>query len=152
MRCAWGGGGVSWRLGVGIGVKPRQTHFLRCTHAPACRRPPSQYHAGFRAQVAGWPSNPLDAIIREIRRTCPRGCVVADFGCGEARLAAELEGHAGTVHSFDLVRANARVTACDMARVPLPNACVDVAVFCLALMSTNYACVWGMGAASQQQW
>ena len=43
------------------------------------------------------------------------------------------------MHSFDLVAANERVVACDMASVPLPDGCVDVAVFCLSLMGTNLA-------------
>ncbi len=60
--------------------------------------------------------------------------VVADFGCGEARLSQSV---ANTVHSFDLVAANERVQACDMADVPLADRSVDVAVFCLALMGTN---------------
>lgn len=92
------------------------------------------YHAGYRSQVEGWPENPLDRIIAEVRKS-PRTAVVADFGCGEARLAASVPH---TVHSFDLVAANPRVTACDIANVPLGAACVDVAVFCLSLMGTNY--------------
>jgi ribosomal RNA-processing protein 8 len=43
------------------------------------------------------------------------------------------------VHSFDLVSKSDLVTACDMSNVPLPNATVDVAVFCLSLMGTNLA-------------
>ena len=43
------------------------------------------------------------------------------------------------VHSFDLVSPNARVTACDMANVPIKDASVHVAVFCLSLMGTNLA-------------
>ncbi len=34
--------------------------------------------------------------------------------------------------------ANPRVTACDIAHVPLPLSAVDVAVFCLSLMGTNF--------------
>merc|ERR1712029_1212574 len=60
--------------------------------------------------------------------------VIADFGCGEARLARSVENE---VSSFDLVAANERVVACDMANVPLPDTSVDVAVFCLSLMGTN---------------
>ena len=37
----------------------------------------------------------------------PKKAVVADFGCGEARLAQSV--HRATVHSFDLVAANAKV-------------------------------------------
>lgn len=60
--------------------------------------------------------------------------MIADFGCGEAELAKSVKQK---VHSFDLVAANDSVTACDMAHVPLTNASVDVAVFCLSLMGTN---------------
>ncbi|CAM9445137.1 unnamed protein product, partial [Phaeothamnion confervicola] len=93
------------------------------------------YHRGFREQVEKWPARPLDAIIAWLHRRGPKA-VVADFGCGEARLAASVPN---TVHSFDLVAANGRVTACDMSHVPLRDGTVDVAVFCLALMNTNLA-------------
>jgi ribosomal RNA-processing protein 8 len=92
------------------------------------------YHAGYRLQVEGWPENPLDRIIAEIR-SGPPTAVVADMGCGEARLAASVPNR---VHSFDLVAVNPTVTACDIAHVPLPDASVDVVVFCLSLMGTNY--------------
>ena len=46
---------------------------------------------------------------------------IGDFGCGEARLAAELMRNPGRdkvlVHSFDLVAANTLITACDIAHV-----------------------------------
>jgi len=92
------------------------------------------YHAGYRAQVAGWPENPLDRIIAEVRKGSPRA-VVADLGCGEARLAASVPN---LVHSFDLVAASSRVTACDIADLPLEAASVDIAVFCLSLMGTDF--------------
>lgn len=60
--------------------------------------------------------------------------MIADFGCGEAKLAQSVKQ---TVHSFDLVAENERVTACDMAHVPLQNNSIDVVVFCLSLMGTN---------------
>lgn len=60
--------------------------------------------------------------------------MVADFGCGDARLA---ESVSNTVHSFDLVSRKPIVTACNIADVPLPDRSVDIAVFCLALMGTS---------------
>lgn len=60
--------------------------------------------------------------------------MVADFGCGEARLA---ESISQKCYSFDLVAANNRVIACNMAHTPIPADSVDVAVFCLSLMGTN---------------
>ncbi|NXG58517.1 RRP8 protein, partial [Hemiprocne comata] len=91
------------------------------------------YHRGFARQVARWPQNPVDCIIRYLRRR-PASLVVADFGCGDCRLARSLRNR---VHCFDLVPLSPRVTVCDMAKVPLAAESVDVAVFCLALMGTN---------------
>jgi len=91
------------------------------------------YHQGFRNQVAKWPVNPLDLIIQNVNRMPPSHLVV-DLGCGDARLAAEVRQR---VHSFDLVAVNERVTACDMAHVPLEDAAANVVVLCLALMGTN---------------
>ena len=42
------------------------------------------------------------------------------------------------VHSFDLVSTAPGVVACNMAAVPLDDASIDAAVFCLALMGTDY--------------
>ena len=94
------------------------------------------YHRGFREQASLWITNPLDLIIADLR-SMPRGRVIADFGCGEARLAATLNSM-HTVHSYDLVAGNDLITACDIANVPLDDDCADVAVFCLALMGVNY--------------
>lgn len=91
------------------------------------------YHKGFTTQTAKWPVNPLDRVISYVQ-TLPKSCIIADFGCGEARLAQTVTN---TVHSFDLVAANDNVTACDMADVPLPSASVDLCIFCLSLMGTN---------------
>jgi len=66
----------------------------------------------------------------------PADMIVADFGCGDARLSASVPQT--MVHSFDLVAANERVTACNMENVPLNDASIDVAVFCLSLMGTDF--------------
>jgi ribosomal RNA-processing protein 8 len=93
------------------------------------------YHEGFREQASHWPENPLDGIINWIKSKHPKS-VVADMGCGDARLQASVPNK---VHSFDLVSRNSAVTACDIANCPLPDASVDIVVFCLALMGTNIA-------------
>lgn len=54
------------------------------------------------------------------------------------RLALEIMRDVKKVHSFDLVAKFPHITATDMANVPLPDASVDVGVFCLALMGTNW--------------
>ena len=49
--------------------------------------------------------NPVDVIIRHVRKRGPRQQVVADLGCGDAKLAASVKN---TVHSFDLIKNNER--------------------------------------------
>ena len=60
---------------------------------------------------------------------------VADLGCGDAALSAAVPQ---TVHSFDLVASVPGVIACNMSNLPLKNDSIDVAVFCLSLMGTDY--------------
>ncbi|XP_028817509.1 ribosomal RNA-processing protein 8-like isoform X2 [Denticeps clupeoides] len=91
------------------------------------------YHRGFTSQVQYWPANPVDAIISYIQRK-PSHWVVADFGCGDCKIARSVKNK---VHSFDLAPTCELVTVCDMAKVPLGDATVDIAVFCLSLMGTN---------------
>ncbi|XP_069568451.1 uncharacterized protein rrp8 isoform X1 [Brachyistius frenatus] len=93
------------------------------------------YHKGYTAQVQRWPANPVDAIISYIQQK-PSSLVVADFGCGDCKIARSVKNK---VHSFDLAAACELVTVCDMANVPLKDASVNIAVFCLSLMGTNLA-------------
>ncbi|KAF5836256.1 methyltransferase-domain-containing protein [Dunaliella salina] len=135
----------------------------------------AQYHGGFQQQT--------EAV--EFLNAKPPNLVVADFGCGDGRLAPRVkqvgkrhtfdlvplaqfvcrswnasekvprprvpemllqllpstmqETHSlGKTHSFDLVSSAPHVVACNMASVPLDSASVDVAVFSLALMGTDY--------------
>jgi len=91
------------------------------------------YHKGFHTQVQQWPQNPVDIIIEYIKSQSKQ-LVVADFGCGEAKISKSVPNQ---VHSFDLVAVNEQVTACDMTNVPLSSGSVNIAVFCLSLMGTN---------------
>ncbi|KAI9255319.1 methyltransferase-domain-containing protein [Sporodiniella umbellata] len=94
-----------------------------------------EYHEGFRHQVESWPENPVNIMIDQLARL-PKKTVIADLGCGDAMIAQTLTEHG--VLSFDLVAKNAWVTACDISRLPLEAGSVDVAVFSLSLMGTNY--------------
>ncbi|KAF6199623.1 hypothetical protein GE061_005921 [Apolygus lucorum] len=94
------------------------------------------YHSGFKQQTKLWPVNPIDLIIKSIKKLPDYGeKVIADFGCGEAKLALELSSN--KVYSFDLVAINDRVTVCDNANTKLYSGSVDIAVHCLSLMSSN---------------
>ncbi|KAK1720755.1 ribosomal RNA-processing protein [Colletotrichum lupini] len=69
-------------------------------------------------------------------------CYVADLGCGDARLASTLEPESKKlklkIMSYDLHSPAKHVTKADIANLPLENDSVDVAIFCLALMGTNW--------------
>lgn len=69
-------------------------------------------------------------------------CTIADLGCGDAKLASQL-GKAGNklhikVLSYDLQSPNSLVTKADIANLPLQDGAINVAIFCLALMGTNW--------------
>ncbi|KAG9385734.1 Ribosomal RNA-processing protein 8 [Pyrenophora tritici-repentis] len=71
---------------------------------------------------------------------------IADLGCGTASLSYRLQPHLQslnlTFHSFDLSQPTGPsknlVTVADIKALPLPDNSVDVAIFCLALMGTNW--------------
>ncbi|RAR00429.1 ribosomal rna-processing protein 8 [Stemphylium lycopersici] len=71
---------------------------------------------------------------------------IADLGCGTASLSYRLQPHLKslnlTFHSFDLSKPTGPsaplVTVADIAALPVPDNSVDVAIFCLALMGTNW--------------
>ncbi|CAL1391709.1 unnamed protein product [Linum trigynum] len=94
----------------------------------------NMYHAGYQEQMAHWPEQPVNVIIKWLKDH-NRSFVVADFGCGDARLAKNVKNK---VFSFDLISKDPSVIACDMSKTPLDSSTVDVAVFCLSLMGTDY--------------
>ncbi|MCJ1355260.1 MAG: 25S rRNA (adenine645-N1)-methyltransferase [Icmadophila ericetorum] len=69
-------------------------------------------------------------------------CTIADLGCGTAPLAQALTPDQKSLqlklHSFDLHAPNSLITVADIRSLPLPDSTIDVAIFCLALMGTNW--------------
>jgi len=127
----------------------------------------TEYHEGFRRQVEVWPENPVDGYIFSIKARgkvhgrqsgkkersegedllppLPRTegtCNIADLGCGDAALSSSLQPVAKKlhlkIHSFDLHSPSPLVTKADIANLPLPHDSIDIAIFCLALMGTNW--------------
>ncbi|EPX74700.1 rRNA methyltransferase Rrp8 [Schizosaccharomyces octosporus yFS286] len=100
------------------------------------------YHAGFRHQIENWPENPVDVFIRFLKERYDkkkRSVSVVDLGCGEAKIASTFEASKHImVRSFDLVSANRFIEAADISNLPLEDGTVDVAIFCLSLMGTNW--------------
>ena len=93
------------------------------------------YHTLYRESRSTWATVPYEEMIRWLRER--EGLVVGDFGCGEANIAeAVTDRH--VVYSFDHVSINDDITACDMANVPLDDESLDVAVFSLSLMGSNF--------------
>lgn len=125
----------------------------------------TEYHEGFRRQVEVWPENPVDGYSLQIRqrgklRRDMRGqpaqektdltplprtdgtCRIADLGCGDAALSTGLQKDLKKlnlkIHSFDLQSPSPLVTRADIANLPLEDGSIDIAIFCLALMGTNW--------------
>lgn len=127
-----------------------------------------EYHEGFRRQVKVWPENPVGSFLKDIRtrakvRAPGRGkpappagsgiskialprtagtCIIADLGCGDAALSQSLQADKDKlkvkIHSYDLQAPHALIMKADIANLPLADGSVNVAVFCLALMGTNW--------------
>ncbi len=95
----------------------------------------AHYHTLYRQLRETWPVVPYKEEINWL--LARDGYVVGDFGCGEALVAAEA-GSNHTIHSFDHVAIDKRVIACDIAHVPLEDESIDVAIFCLSLMGSNF--------------
>lgn len=127
-----------------------------------------EYHAGFSRQVKeSWPSNPVDGYLQAIRArgavtTAKKGnktgksnsqiwalprrpngrCTITDLGCGDAQLARSLTPSARKLNlkllSYDLHAPNSLVTKADISNLPVDDGSVDIALFCLSLMGTNW--------------
>ena len=107
------------------------------THARLSASPEewAHYHTMYRQMRESWPIVPFKEEIRWLSERS--GLVVGDFGCGEA-LIAKSASEQHRVHSFDHVAVDASVVACDIAKVPLADGALDVAIFCLSLMGTSF--------------
>ncbi|KAK2783734.1 25S rRNA (adenine645-N1)-methyltransferase [Onygenales sp. PD_12] len=73
----------------------------------------------------------------------PHGlCTIADLGCGDAQLSKVLTPMAKTLNlkllSFDLHVADPLITKADISNLPVADGTVDVTIFCLSLMGTNW--------------
>ncbi|CEJ84563.1 hypothetical protein VHEMI03512 [[Torrubiella] hemipterigena] len=127
----------------------------------------SEYHEGFRQQVKVWPENPVDSFLKDIQTRgkikqpfrgkpgskpsslattpLPRTegvCTIADLGCGDAQLSQSLQASKAklnlNIRSYDLQSPIPLVTKADIANLPLQDGDVNLAIFCLALMGTNW--------------
>jgi len=92
-----------------------------------------EYHKLYSEARKKWDEIPYKEIAKKINSR-PEW-VIGDFGCGENLLKKEITNK---VHSFDHVAIDESVVSSDLACIPLNNEVLDVVVFSLALMHTNY--------------
>jgi hypothetical protein len=92
-----------------------------------------QYHTLYRERRKEWNEIPYEVIGKKI--SSRPDWVVGDFGCGENLLSKEITNK---IYSFDHISVDETVTACDISNVPLENNVLDVVVFSLSLMGSNY--------------
>ena len=95
-----------------------------------------QYHRLYRDARKTWNLVPFEEFIAWASKR--ERYVIADMGCGEAKVAEALQNR-HTIHSFDHVAINEGVIACDISRTPLDPDSVDVALFSLSLMGSNFS-------------
>lgn len=81
-----------------------------------------------------WKQKPVHSMIKWLSKK-PKNLIVGDFGCGEGEIGQVAKQK---VHSFDLVALHGHITECDISHVPLEDESLDIAIFCLSLMGTNY--------------
>ena len=83
---------------------------------------------------------------KPLPRTHGSKCLIADLGCGVASLSYRLQPHLSSLNidikSFDLSQpsgpSKSLVTVADISSLPLKDNSTDIAIFCLALMGTNW--------------
>ena len=91
------------------------------------------YHELYREKRKDWDEIPYIEIAKKITKR--KDWIVADMGCGENLLSKEIPNK---VYGFDYVACEPSVTECDITNVPLEDSSVDVVVYSLSLMGSNY--------------
>ena len=82
-----------------------------------------------------------DSLPRDPRKGI---CTIADLGCGDGKLGLELTTSSLQkklklkVYSYDLASSAPHITIADIRSIPLEDSSVDITIFCLALMGTNW--------------
>ena len=91
------------------------------------------YHTLYREKRKEWNEIPYVEISKKLKGR--EDWLIADLGCGENLLSKEINNK---VLSFDYVGIDDSVTECDISNLPLKDNEVDVSVFSLSLMGSNY--------------
>ncbi|KAF3482849.1 rRNA processing protein RRP8 [Arthroderma uncinatum] len=85
---------------------------------------------------------PSSSSLQPLPRRLQGLCTIADMGCGDAQFARALAASKKQlklkIHSFDLHAPDSVITKADIANLPLEDGKVDITIFCLSLMGTNW--------------
>lgn len=101
-----------------------------------------EYHEAYAEVCKKWPTQPIDYIVKFIkRRMFPKKPVhrfrFADVGCGKEPLLKSKLPPKTIVQSFDIVSVHEDVTEANMEHLPVDDGRFDCAVYCLSLMAKN---------------
>jgi SAM-dependent methyltransferase len=100
------------------------------------------YHRKLDECKKDWTVQPINVIAQKINdQQIPTHLimrqVIGDFGCGKGELMELLKEN--KMYSFDHHNIlNEKITPCDMKSVPMKDEKLDIAVFSLSLMATNW--------------
>ncbi|KAJ4292007.1 25S rRNA (adenine645-N1)-methyltransferase [Kalmusia sp. IMI 367209] len=103
-------------------------------------RPPSSFRDKKRkdkGKSATESDAPAAGGVKPLPRNFKGHCTIADLGCGTASLSYRLQPHLKSPPPPS-GPSGPLVTIADISALPCADASVDVAVFCLALMGTNW--------------
>ena len=117
-------------------MNARMNHSLSSTTHDRFKIEPEEwhlYHTLYRQARSTWSEVPFQKMAEWINKR--QDYIVADFGCGEALLSKAVKNK---VFNFDHVAIDDTVTACDMASTGLDDESIDVVVFSLSLMGSNW--------------
>jgi superfamily II DNA or RNA helicase len=102
-----------------------------------------EYHRQFDEIKKGWDVHPVNVIANKINELklpahIIMKLVIGDFGCGKGELMELLKEN--KIHSFDHHKIlNEKIIPCDMKSVPIKDEKLDLAIFSLSLMGTNWS-------------
>jgi ribosomal RNA-processing protein 8 len=125
---------------ITVRAKLRPKHDKSRVSKPGLRRGP-----GHEEEETAGPDPPR-GDAKPLPRHMDGHSTIADLGCGTASLSYRLQSSLKplnlTFYSFDLSKPSGPshdlVTIADISTLPLSEGSVDVAIFCLALMGTNW--------------
>ena len=93
------------------------------------------YHLGYDEQKKKWPMDPLNIIYSEIKKN-QKKMVIADLGCGTARLSKMHKKN--KYYNFDFISSDSSIIECNIKKTKLQEKSIDISVFCFSLMGKDY--------------